>query len=117
MSKGPNLNCPNRNWLNFNGPNGWGRSARSLRSTHTPAHLHGQPIRPFLNSAMLFLYLFNHFMYFSVKYGHSRNSAIRGIRPFEIFGNSDIPPLQLFGQLEFGQLEFGHYHYYRLKES
>ena len=70
--------------------------------------------RPFLNSACIF------FIFLTIICIFQRNSAIQGIRPFKIFGHSDIPPLKLFGQLEFGhlffgQLEFGHYHYYPKK--
>ena len=56
--------------------------------TSTPPR---QPARPILNSIFvfgpLFLYLLNHFMYFSAKFRHSANSVIQPIR---------VRPLPLF---------------------
>ena len=93
------LNWPNFNWTNGRGPSGpsiaptrsypFGpncpsgiRHPRSGRLRH-PLR---QPIRPFLISAIsFFIYIYSCiFIYFSIKFGHSRNLANKDIRPIEI---------------------------------
>ena len=94
------LNWPNRNWPNLNQPN---LNQPNLnqpnlnRSDHHPLRPPAPINRPtpsapttrstLFKSGLLFLYLLNHFIYISAKFGHSRNSAIQTCRHLSYSAN------------------------------
>ena len=109
----PNLIWPNCNWPNLNRPNGPEGSSGPLLGRALSGPLGPPPLRspaPITRSTLfefglLYLYLFNHFMYFSAKFDHLRNSAIHSatsvIRPIGV-QPIGIRPLPLLPTASYG---------------